>query len=109
MEVDYDFPGSVSITLNSRDLERLHEPGVTVERDGFSGIESKTWVHLGRISTEPSFPNKNHAVIEPGGDLHVHLSRGFGLPLTIDRLRIEADEVLIDHFLGEDGVIIIKL
>lgn len=46
MDVKYEFPGSVEITLDLRDLQSLQVSGFTVERYGFSGIDSKTWIHL---------------------------------------------------------------
>lgn len=109
MEVDYNFPGCIDISLNLRDLQSMQDVGYAVERDGFSGMESKTWVHLPPIGPETSFPNNASAMIESGGDIHVYLNRGFPLPITIDQSDINAAGELIQHYLGDDGTITIRL
>lgn len=109
MDIGYEFPGSIDISLNVHDLHSLHSPGFTVERDGFSGIDSKTWVHLDAIDVDkPSYVKDNYAAIEAGGDLHVYLRRGCSWPVVIEQNKINADSNLIAHYLGELGLITVR-
>lgn len=110
MDIGYEFPGPIEVTLDLHDLTSLHDPGFTVERDGFSGTDSKTWIHLEPLNINvPSKVNDNHALIEPGGDLHVYLKRGCLWPVTIEQSCIEANDDLIAHYLGEIGTITVRV
>ena len=108
MDVKYELPGTIEVRLDIADLSSMQERGFCVERNGFSSTDSKTWVHLkdtGKDGT--SYPNDNDAMIENGGDLHIHLSRGFMPPLTIERPSIEGSADVIEHYLGKSGIILV--
>ena len=106
MDVKYDFPGLIEIGLDLRDLEDLQRQGYCMDRAGFSGIESKTWIHLPSIEAGMGRSAlDNNADIEDGGDLHVHLIRGFLPPVTIEQAQISANAGLVEHYLGRSGII----
>lgn len=111
MEVKYQFPGTIDIALDSSDLHSMQHQGFTVDRDGFNGFDSKTWVHLDAF--DPSVVvhiNENDAAIEPGGDLHVYLRRGsLWRPVVVEQPSIQADEGLVEHYLGRTGMIIVRI
>lgn len=110
MNVEYNFPGTIKINLDRQDLLSLQQQGFTVERAGFSGPESKTWIHLPPI--EPGVQNRaqNTAEIEPGGDLHVRLFRGFLPPVVIEQEAVEnINRDIVQHYLGTLGVVIVDI
>ncbi len=110
MDVDYNHPGTMRISLEHDDLVRLQQNGFTVERDGFSGMESKTWVHLPPIEESMiSHVHEASAEIEPGGDLHVRLSRGFPTPIEIGQDAIAAPPGFVEHYLGSTGIILVLM
>lgn len=110
MDVKYNFPGSIEIGLDLRDLNDMQARGFCMDRAGFSGIDSKTWVHLPPVEAgRSSFIHDNKADIEDGGDLHVHLSRGFPLPLTIEWSQISGKADIVEHYLGRSGIISVVL
>lgn len=110
MYVEYDFPGSITINLEMHDLISMQQRGFTVERAGFSGIESKTWVHLPSIDVSSRCEKRATADIEQGSDLHVRLFRGFLPPVLIEQVAItNTDQSRIEHFLGKTGVIMINI
>lgn len=107
MEIEYSFPGPISIQLEPSDLRSMQDSGFTVDRDGFSGMDSKTWVHLAPLDVDnPSNPNDNKAIIEPGGDLHVYLARGSGYRNTteIEQSRIDAPDGVVEHYLADGSI-----
>ena len=110
MDVKYNFPGPIEIGLDLRDLNDLQDRGFCMDRAGFSGIDSKTWIHLPPIEDgNSSNVHDNKADIEDGGDLHVHLSRGFPIPLTIEQSDISGKNGLVEHYLGRSGIIKVVL
>jgi hypothetical protein len=88
----------------------MQSQGYAVERCGFSGFGSKTWVFLPRIEEQStsSAQNSHRATIEQSGDLRIYLSRAFLLPLTIAQTEIDAPDGHIQHFLGQSGLINVK-
>lgn len=110
MDVKYSFPGSIEIGLDLRDLKDMQAQGYCMDRAGFSGMESKTWIHLPPIEAGGSQSIfDNMADIEDGGDLHVRLARGFLPPLAIERSQISASAGLAEHYLGRSGIIKVVL
>ena len=110
MDVKYNFPGAIDIDLDESDLVALQERGYSVDRAGFAGMESKTWVHLSPIDVErESDVHDNSADIEDGGDLHVRLSRGFLPPVVIEQSRISASDGVVEHYLGRSGIISVNI
>ena len=103
MEVDYNFPGTMKISLDEADLASLRTRGFCTDRDGFSGIESKIWVYGEQSSELP------RAYIDRGGDLSVYIPNGPQWRCEVSRDCIDAANAeAISHFLGETGTVIVE-
>ncbi|HCZ28401.1 TPA: hypothetical protein DHU97_01510 [Candidatus Saccharibacteria bacterium] len=78
----------------------IQSHGYAVEREGFAGIENKTWVRLGH-NRDPM------AIIDDDGDLNVWIPRDVVSPVEIPRKSIHASSSalgdIVEHYLGEDG------
>jgi hypothetical protein len=103
MELEYKFPGTIKISLDNADLSAVRSRGSCMDRNGFAGIENKTWIHAdlrNRYAT---------ATIDGDGDLTVNVPRDQASPCTVERERITADnESSVQHYLGETGVVIVE-
>ena len=107
MDVKYSFPGSISVTLDDTDKHDLAFRRYVSTREGFLGIESKTWVRIEEDSKEP------HATIDGDGDLNIFVTPNSAPPTIIEAKdvlpgnRAESDIAL--HFLGATGTITLDL
>jgi len=100
MDIEYNFPGSIKVSLEHSDLSMIQSHGYAVEREGFAGIENKTWIRLGH-NKDPM------ATIDGDGDLNVWMPRDVLPPVEIPRKSIHASnsahDDIVEHYLGEDG------
>lgn len=107
MDIEYTFPGSIEVTLSNEDRNELAFRRFTTERDGFRGIETKTWVHL----TEEE--NVAEARIDGDGDLSITVSYNSVPPTVIEAKDVQpgpgvgAD--IVTHFLGATGTITLDM
>ena len=109
MDVEYHFPGSMTVKLDEEDMHDLSHYGVCTERDGFGSIETKTWLRV----ADKSEQDGPRASIDGDGDLNIsaklHVFDSVGGSLTIEQGEIEpgkaAPDDIVKHYLGERGII----
>ncbi|MES2876265.1 MAG: hypothetical protein V4678_02220 [Patescibacteria group bacterium] len=107
MDIEYTFPGSIEVTLSNEDRSQLAFRRYVTERNGFRGIESKTWV---RLADEDDVAT---ASIDGDGDLNITVSSNSVPPTVIEAKDVQpgpgADADIAAHFLGASGMITLDM
>lgn len=105
MEIEYTFPGSIEVVLDDDDGRDLAFYRHVHDRNGFRGIESKTWV---RIDDNPDLHTAT-ATIDGDGDLNITVPSNSSAPTIIEAKDVKpgnsADRGIVTHFLGATGTI----
>lgn len=103
MDIEYTFPGPIKVTLDARDSADLAFHRHVSVREGFIGIESKTWVRIEEDAEKP------HATIDGDGDLNIYVPWNATPPTVIEAKDVQpgnrATDDIAFHFLGATGTI----
>lgn len=105
MEIEYSFPGPIKIELDDADLSSVRSQGFCMDRNGFLGIESKTWLRTDSTHRYAS------ATIDGDGDLNVWIPNGGTSPVEVERERIKPgnnvrEDGIVEHFLADGSIVV---